>query len=133
MPCSGVESVSLRRESRIQLAPRTAENSAMPVWERYRERYKGRPETFEAYVDVWNRMPAARASFGGWVAFSQAANAEPAWKKDRAERVRTAEHIMRSAGYDIGPATERGARQWVLAHRPKRFGTLRLFGLKISL
>ena len=104
----------------------------MPPWEKYRDRYNGRPETFDAYVDVWNRLPATRASFGGWVAFSQAANAEPAWVKDRPERVRTAEHLMRTGGYEIGPATERGARQWVVIERRPRLGTLRLFGLKIS-
>jgi len=105
----------------------------MAEWERYRARYNGRPETFEAYVDVWNRLPAARASFGGWVAFAQAANAEPAWVRDRSDRVRTAEHVMRTGGYEIGTPTERGARRWVLAERSKRFGTLRLLGLKISL
>ena len=105
----------------------------MPVWERYRARYSGRQETFEAYVDVWNRLPAAQASFGGWVAFTQAANAEPAWVRDRSERVQTAEHIMRKGGYEIGPTTERGARCWVRAERPKLFGTVRLFGFKISL
>jgi len=105
----------------------------MPAWERYQDRYRGRPETFDAYVDVWERLPAARASFGGWVAFSQAANAEPAWVRDRSERVRTAEHIMRAAGYEIGPATERGARRWVRRERRPRLGTLRFFGLKISL
>jgi hypothetical protein len=104
----------------------------VPVWERYRGRYKGRPETFDAYVDVWTRVPAARASFGGWVAFAQAASAEPAWVRDRAERVRTAEHIMRTGGYEIGPPTDRGARRWVAADRKPRLGTLRLFGFKIS-
>jgi hypothetical protein len=103
----------------------------MPPWEKYRDRYNGRPETFDAYVDVWNRLPAAQASFGGWVAFSQAANAEPAWVKDRPERVRTAEHLMRTGGYEIGLATERGARQWFVTERRPRLGTLRLFGRKI--
>jgi len=32
-------------------------------WEKYRNRYRQRPETFEAYVDVWQRIPAARRTF----------------------------------------------------------------------
>ena len=58
--------------------------------------------------------------------------AEPRWVKDHLERVLDAERIMRAGGYEIGSPTERGARRWVPAERPKRFGTLRLFGLKIS-
>lgn len=104
----------------------------MPPWDNYRDRFNQRPETLDAYVDVWTRVPKAQESFGGWVGFMQAANAEPSWMTNRPERVRIAEEIMRSAGYEIGATTARGARQWVKAERPKRFGTFRVFGLKIS-
>jgi hypothetical protein len=104
----------------------------MPPWDRYRGRYNERPETFDAYVDVWTRVPDAQSSFGGWVGFVQAASAEPSWVKKHPDRVQIAEQIMRAGGYEIGSPTQRGARRWVTAERPKRFGTLRLFGLKIS-
>jgi hypothetical protein len=108
------------------------DRSAMPPWDRYQDRYNERPETFDAYVDVWNRVPEAQTSFGGWVAFAQAASAEPSWAKQRLERVLDAERIMYAGGYEIGPPTPRGARRWVTTERPTRFGTFRLFGLKIS-
>jgi len=104
----------------------------MPPWDKYRDRYNERPETFDAYVDVWNRMPAAQSSFGGWVGFAQAASAEPSWVKHRPDRVRAAEEIMCSAGYEVGSPTKRGARRWVRLEPRRRIGTLRLFGLKIS-
>jgi hypothetical protein len=104
----------------------------MPPWDKYRDRYNERPETFDAYVDVWSRIPEAQLSFGGWVGFVQAASAEPSWVKNRPDRVRMAEQIMRKGSYEIGKPTQRGARRWVSAESPKRFRTLRLFGLKIS-
>ena len=104
----------------------------MPPWDKYRDRYNERPETFDAYVDVWTRLPEAQSSFGGWVGFMQAANAEPSWVKNRLERVLRAEEIMRAGGYEIGSPTERGALRWVKTERRKLLGTLRLFGVKIS-
>jgi hypothetical protein len=82
----------------------------MAEWDKYESRFPARPETFAAYVDVWTRVPAARRAFSGWVSFSQAANAEPAQRRDR---VRAAEDLMRQGGYQIGAATPRGARRWV--------------------
>lgn len=81
-------------------------------WEQYEERYTLRPETYEAYVDVWNRVPRARSEFTGWAIFSQMANAEPEKRRNHLSRVRLAEEIMREAGYEIGPTTKRGARRW---------------------
>ena len=81
----------------------------MPPWDNYRDRFNQRPETLDAYVDVWKRVPEAQQSFGGWVGFMQAANAEPSWVANRPERVRIAEEIMRSAGYEVGSTTPRGA------------------------
>jgi hypothetical protein len=104
----------------------------MPTWDKYRDRYNARPETFDAYVDVWNRLPETQASFGGWVGFTQAANAEPSWVSNRPERVRAAEDLMRKAGYEIGEPTSKGARRWVTFGRRPRLGTLRVFGLKLS-
>jgi hypothetical protein len=104
----------------------------VPPWDKYRSRYNARPETFNAYVDVWTRIPEAQSSFGGWVGFVQAANAEPSWVQNHPDRVKTAEAIMRKAGYELGEPTERGARRWVDVGPRPRFGTLRVFGLKIS-
>lgn len=78
-------------------------------WTPYKGRYSQRPETFDAYVDVWHNVSEARDRFTGWVSFSQAANSEPA---QRSDRVRTAEECMRSGGYKLGPLTKRGARRW---------------------
>lgn len=80
------------------------------TWSQYRSRYGSRPETFDAYVDVWKNVTKARQSFTGWASFSQAANAEPAQSGDR---VTAAEEAMRLGGYELGPATARGARRWV--------------------
>jgi hypothetical protein len=107
-------------------------SATLPPWDRYQDRYNERPETFDAYVDVWMRVPEAQSSFGGWIAFAQAASAEPSWVKNRLERVLDAERIMYAAGYEIGPPTQRGARRWVAVERTPLLGTLRLFGLKIS-
>lgn len=81
--------------------------------EQYRGRYTLRPETFQAYVDVWNRVKRARQEFGDWVGFSRAANAEPKWQRERPERVAVATEIMEAAGYELGPPTARGARRWL--------------------
>ena len=82
-------------------------------WEQYRPRYAAtRPETYEAYVDVWRRSTAARSKFTSWADFSQCANAEPARRRGQPDRVAEAERIMRACGYEIGPDTVRGARRW---------------------
>jgi hypothetical protein len=81
-------------------------------WQQYEGRYSLRPETYAAYVDVWNRLPEARQEFSGWASFSQAANAEPAQVVNKPDRVHVAERIMRRGGYELGPPTRRGARRW---------------------
>jgi hypothetical protein len=81
-------------------------------WEQYRERYRLRPETFEAYVDVWTTVAEARQLFSGWSIFSRCASAEPKLAREQPARVRDAERIMRSAGYDITTPTRNGARRW---------------------
>ena len=83
-------------------------------WEQYAHRYAAeRTETYDAYVDVWTRTPAARAEFSGWSLFSQMANAEPKLRREQLDRVRVAERIMVDAGYEIGPSTTRGGRRWM--------------------
>jgi hypothetical protein len=82
-------------------------------WTKYKGRYALRPETFDAYVDVWQHVPEARARFSGWVSFSQAASAEPA---QQLERVRAAEDCMRIGRYQLGAPTKRGARRWHRGH-----------------
>lgn len=89
--------------------PAAVRSSGAREWEQYRERYGKRPETFEAYVDVWNRFASARAAFGGWSTFSRAANAEPAMPP---EQVRRAEELMRLGGYEAGPKLQRAGRRW---------------------
>lgn len=83
----------------------------IPIWEKYRNRYSNRPETFDAYVDVWQRSSGARDFPGGWTAFSRAANAEPAIDADLVER---AEELMRLAGYEAAPKQPGIGRRWSL-------------------
>lgn len=80
-----------------------------PIWEKYRDRYKERPETFEAYVDVWQRLTGARSFPGGWTLFSRTANAEPAVD---AALVRRAEDLMELGRYRLGLSTRHGGRRW---------------------
>lgn len=86
-------------------------------WEQHRDHYKTRPETFDAYVDVWNRVEAAQQSFSSWAAFARAANAQPATVERQPQRVAEAERLMRAGGYEIGEPTKRGARQWERTER----------------
>jgi len=68
--------------------------------ERYRERYQpDREDTFEAYVEVFFRLSAARDFPGGWTMFSRCANAEPALVRTEADLVARAADLMRAAGY----------------------------------
>jgi len=82
-------------------------------WEQYRDRYTQRPETFDAYVDVWKANLSARMHFSSWATFSQCASAEPKRAKDEPHKVRRAEELMKAAGYSIGATTARGARRWI--------------------
>ena len=81
-------------------------------WEQYANRYTQRPETYDAYVEVWTHHPRVREEFSGWAIFSQCANAEPQKVSDTPERVKLAEELMEHSGYVIGTPTELGARRW---------------------
>ena len=82
--------------------------------EQYRERYASeRPETFDAYVDVWKRSSSAHTDSSGWALLSQCANGEHAKAREMPSRIRKAERIMTDAGYRIGRTTKRGARRWI--------------------
>jgi hypothetical protein len=77
--------------------------------EQYRSRYGPRPETFEAYVDVFDNVPGAGDFPGGWTTFSRAANAEPAMDE---ELVRGAEELMAAGGYEPAPKEPGKGRRW---------------------
>jgi hypothetical protein len=81
-------------------------------WEQHEHKYRLRPETYAAYVDVWTRIPDARDAFTSWGTFSQAANAEKNQRVQFSERVRRAEEFMGIGGYEIGLPTVRRARRW---------------------
>lgn len=100
---AALETNAARRPRGDQASPNEAE------WAQYEDRYRARPATFAAYVDVWTRVPGVSEEFGGWASFSQAANKEPAQRPDR---VRLAEEFMRVGGYELGPSTPHGGRQW---------------------
>lgn len=83
-------------------------------WQQYRTRFAAeRPETYDAYVEVWTTSPDAERRFTSWVDFTQCASAEPKRRREQADRVAFAEEIMERAGYRIGPPTRRGARRWL--------------------
>jgi hypothetical protein len=109
---TGLSHMTVKRiiDRRDGTGGREEERVVEDTWSQYENRYAQRPATFQAYVDVWQRIPRARASFRGWAGFSQAANAEPAQSGDR---VRAAEECMRLGGYELGSQTARGARRWV--------------------
>jgi hypothetical protein len=91
----------LRGESRA--------GSVLVQVEQYRSRYGPRPETFEAYVDVFDNVPGADDFPGGWTNFSRAANAEPAMD---GELVRRAEELMATGGYESTPKEPGKGRRW---------------------
>ena len=82
--------------------------------EQYRNRYGKRPETFDAYLDVYNRLQGAKNFPGGFAKFTQAANAEPAVDADL---VRRAEELMRLGGYEPSEKLPGVGRRWWPARR----------------
>lgn len=81
--------------------------------EQYRVRYSSRPETFDAYLDVYRRLQGARNFPSGFAKFTQAANAEPAIDADL---VRRAEELMRLGGYEPSEKLPGVGRRWWPAH-----------------
>ncbi len=103
---------------RSSLAQSVAFGGSMSIeWEQYRGRYTQRPEMFEAYVEVWTRVPEAQQEFSGWAVFSQSANGEPKLVRDKPGYVARAERLMDRGGYERGPDTARGARRWMKKRR----------------
>jgi hypothetical protein len=82
--------------------------------EQYRIRYGKRPETFDAYLDVYSRLHGAKNFPGGFAKFTQAANAEPAVDADL---VRRAEELMLLGGYEPSEKLPSVGRRWWPAHR----------------
>lgn len=72
-----------------------------------------RPETFAAYVAVWERNADVRRAFGTWLVFAQCASADREARRDSAALIREAEAAMARNGYRIGPSTDLGARRWL--------------------
>lgn len=77
--------------------------------EQYRVRFGRRPETFDAYLDVYNRLQGAKSFPGGFAKFTQAASAEPAVDADL---VRRAEELMRLCGYEPSEKLPGVGRSW---------------------
>lgn len=63
-------------------------------WDQYRDRYRQRPETFDAYVDVWTHVPEAQQEFSGWAVFSQSAGGQPQFLREKPDYVARAERLM---------------------------------------
>lgn len=114
LPGSGKPPLLNPDERQAEAEPETAKGSARqprlggppsPVaaeddwaWEQYRDRYRRRPETFEALVSVW-RQGRARTHFSSWSAFSRCVVAEPERARNVPEKVLLAQEIMTDAGY----------------------------------
>src|SRR5438105_309577 len=74
--CRGDESHGGSKGSRSSGS--TTELGTPAALEKYRSRYAGNREaTFDAYVEVFFRIDAARNFPGGWTKFSRCANGEP--------------------------------------------------------
>ena len=83
--------------------------------EKYRKNYRGdREPTFEAYVEVFFRIDAARNFPGGWTKFSRCANAEPTLAENERALIERAEGIMKAAGYvkDDSGRPRHGRKWW---------------------
>ncbi len=90
------------------MEPRAEKGSPEWAWEQYRPRYRARPETFNAYVDVWTHDPEARDAYPSWSMFSRCAGGEPAMR----HRMEPARSIMQKNGYRIDEVSARGTRWW---------------------
>ena len=115
--CKGTEPRAASSSGRSSTT--TTELTTPESLERYRKRYPGdREATFEAYVEVFFRIDAARNFRGGWTMFSRCANGEPELVKTERALVQRAEEIMRAAGYvkdDSGRSSGRGRKWWKTA------------------
>jgi len=84
-------------------------------WEQYQDRFNQRPETYNAYVDVWTKNPSARMHFGSWSMFTMCASVEPRLAREVPHKVKRAEELLKAGGYKLGTPTARGARRWIRA------------------
>jgi hypothetical protein len=79
-------------------------------WEQYRDRYEPeRLETYEAYVDVWNRDADAERKYTDWITFAQCADANMTMVRTMPELVRHAETLMSRNGYRLSTGS---GRRW---------------------
>jgi serine/threonine protein kinase len=77
-------------------------------WEQYRPRYAARPETFDAYVDVWTTDLEVRAHYRSWSAFSRCANGESAVR----HRMGPARDAMTRNGYVLEDGPHGKGARW---------------------
>jgi hypothetical protein len=83
--------------------------------EKYRHKYPpGRRATFDAYVEVFFRLSAARSFPGGWTNFSRCATAEQTLLRNEPRLVTQAEELVRTAGYELDDSGRpgRGSKWW---------------------
>ena len=80
--------------------------------EKYEDRYRARPETYDALVDVWTRVAGVRGAFTSWLTFGKAAIAEKQQREQFPERVERAEGFMWLGGYESGPKEDGVGRRW---------------------
>ena len=81
-------------------------------WEQHRERFASRPETFDAYVEVWTRDLDARRKYADWLTFARCADADLAMVRKAPDLVRQAELILSRNGYRLGAGAGGSSRRW---------------------
>lgn len=83
-------------------------------WSEYEANFAAdRPETYAAYVTVWERNVDVRRAFGTWITFAHSASADRDAIRQSPALIRDAEAAMARNGYRIGPASTLGSRRWL--------------------
>lgn len=85
-------------------------------WEQHRARFEpDRIETFDAYVDAWQRDHDARRKFVDWDTFARCCDADMTMVRKAPGLIREAEALMARNGYRLGTGAGGSSRRWVHA------------------
>ncbi len=91
-----------------------SDETTVNEWSQYETDFASdRPETFDAYVAVWEHNADVRRAFGSWITFAQCASADRLAVRQSPALIRDAEAAMARNGYRMGPPTALGSRRWL--------------------
>ncbi|HUF99982.1 MAG TPA: hypothetical protein VMM60_17800 [Ilumatobacter sp.] len=88
-------------------------NAPANEWSQFEDDFADRPETFHAYVGVWERNADVRRAFGTWITCAHCASADREAIRNSPGLIRDAEAAMARNGYRVGPSTELSSRRWL--------------------